>query len=291
MLFNRQKILLGLLTELGGEVRSTDFQKLLFKFTMEEEKAPSYEFIPNRYGCFSRTSYADKRKLIDEGYLVNNESWVLARPFHVPNVIRQKVRRFAWRNRHLRGDSLVKDVYLRYPHIAWRSEILDRVIDDSTEIERIRSARPIPKGPGVATIGYEGRSQEAYLNALLADGITILCDVRKNPLSRKFGFSKKALASGCESIDIRYEHLPELGISREQRGELNTQADYDTLFETYEENSLPQQQESIEIIAKWVRSGERVALTCYELRPEQCHRHCVAEAVEHTLGLVDLVHL
>jgi len=247
MIFHRQKLLLGLLAELGGEARLTDFQKLLFKYTREEEEEPSYDFLPYRFGCFSRTSYADKRKLVEKGYLADtDEAWVLAKTIRLPDATRRKVKRFVFRTRDLRGDALVRDVYRRYPEMAVRSEIVDRVLNDPEDLARIDAARPAGKGAGLATIGYEGKSQEAYLNALFADGVTILCDVRRNPLSRKYGFSKRALAAGCESIGIRYEHLPELGIPSEQRRKLETQADYDALFEDYEAHALPKQGESIE---------------------------------------------
>jgi uncharacterized protein (DUF488 family) len=42
---------------------------------------------------------------------------------------------------------------------------------------------------------------------------------------------------------------------------------------------LPQQGVALENIRAWVAAGERVALTCFERLPEQCHRHCVAEAL------------
>ena len=112
----------------------------------------------------------------------------------------------------------------------------------------------------------------------------MLCDVRRNPLSRKYGFSKGTLAKGCEGVGVRYEHLPELGIPSDQRRGLETQADYDELFAEYERTSLPHQNQALATIAHWVRAGERVALTCYELLPEQCHRHCVAEALESSFG-------
>ena len=34
--------------------------------------------------------------------------------------------------------------------------------------------------PGLCTIGYEGRTLENYLNRLIRDGVTQLCDVRRN---------------------------------------------------------------------------------------------------------------
>ena len=109
--------------------------------------------------------------------------------------------------------------------------------------------------------------------------MTLLCDVRRNPLSRKYGFSKKTLGKACEGVGIRYEHLPELGIDSEERCELVTQADYDALFAEYERKSLPKQTEALARIRGWIKEGERVALTCFELLPHQCHRHCVAEAL------------
>ena len=74
--------------------------------------------------------------------------------------------------------------------------------------------------------------------------------------------------------------MPELGIASDERQSLETQADYDALFADYERKSLPRQTEALKKIGAWVQAGERVALTCFEKLPEQCHRHCVAEALE-----------
>ncbi|MDQ8186805.1 DUF488 domain-containing protein [Pelagicoccus sp. SDUM812002] len=294
MIYQRQKLLLSLLKTLGGEVKSTDFQKLLFLFTKEHEEEPSYEFVPYKFGCFSFTSYADKRKLTEKGYLEDCEGWKLAKegPKLASFAQRQGLFRLNKNYGSKRGSDLVSEVYTRYPETAWRSEIIDKVIDDPSLRRRIRNARPSRSGPGLATIGYEGKTLEGYLNLLLEDGVTTLCDVRRNPLSRKYGFSKGALSSACESLGIRYEHLPQLGIASDQRRELHTQADYDALFEEYERDNLPRQTDAVETISSWIKEGERVALTCYEHAPHQCHRHCVAEAVEHQIGgILDLCHL
>jgi uncharacterized protein (DUF488 family) len=155
---------------------------------------------------------------------------------------------------------------------------------DTAAHERIDAERPPASRPGLATIGYEGRSLERYLNILLLDGVTLLCDVRRNPLSRKFGFTKRALAAACKALDIRYEHLPELGIPSAERRDLRTQADYEALFARYEREQLPAQGAALAQIKHWIDSGERVALTCYERHPIQCHRHCVSDALRPTLG-------
>ena len=144
------------------------------------------------------------------------------------------------RRHPLRGNALVADVYRRHPWYATRSEIADKVLTDCAEVERIHQARPDGVKAGLFTIGYEGKSLEAYLNQLLRAGVTTLCDVRRNPLSRKYGFSKGTLSQSCERVGIRYEHLPQLGIASEERRDLKTQADYDALFAEYERESTLQ---------------------------------------------------
>lgn len=290
MLFDRQKRLLALLDALGGSMGSLDYQKLLFLFCHECEEVPSYEFVPYRFGGFSFTSYADKRKLTESGLLEDAErTWTLTPEGHAAatkaGAIRLKMDQFARRLSGLRGDALVADVYRRYPWHAIRSEMAERVLaGDEAALKAIVAQQPAAKEPGICTIGYEGRSLENYLNRLLRQGVTLLCDVRRNPLSRKYGFSKGTLSKGCQGVGIQYEHLPELGIASEERRELKTQADYDALFEVYERDSLPKQTVALERIQQWVTAGHRVALTCYEHLPHQCHRHCVAEAMERSFG-------
>jgi uncharacterized protein (DUF488 family) len=129
------------------------------------------------------------------------------------------------------------------------------------------------------TIGYEGRTQDEYLALLTGAGVTLLADVRRNPVSRKKGFSKRTLAQGCAAVGIRYEHLPELGIASEKRKNLATQAAVDALFAEYEQAWLPQQGPALAQLRAWLDAGERMALTCFERAPRDCHRHCVADAL------------
>ncbi|HRJ10650.1 MAG TPA: DUF488 domain-containing protein [Prosthecobacter sp.] len=285
MLFERQRLLLALLDTLGEPLKSTDFQKLLFLYTREWEQEPSYDFVPYQFGGFSFTSYADKRKLITTGLLVDDANqWELTaegrKAVAGERALRERLGRFRLRHGGQRGDALIREVYLRHPYYATRSKIAPRVLKTAEERAKVEAARPVKKEPGVVTIGYEGKTLERYLNQLLQDSVTLLCDVRRNPLSRKYGFSKSTLKNACENVGIRYEHLPQLGIDSEDRRNLDTQADYDALFEDYERKSLPKQTEALATIRQWVAEGERVALTCYEALPCQCHRHCVAEALE-----------
>lgn len=292
MLFERQKRLLSLVDALGGEVGNLDFQKLLFLYCREVETTePAYEFVPYKYGGFSFTSYADKRRLTEQGLLVDEErTWKLTPDARtapkVPPMVRMGMDRFARQHATLRGDALVAEAYRRHPYYAIRSEMAPRLFaSDPAARAAIAAAKPATAKPGVCTIGYEGRTLEGYLNQLLQAGVTLLCDVRRNPLSRKYGFSKGTLSKGCEGVGIHYEHLPELGIASEERRELKTQADYDALFVAYERDNLPAQGHALAKICAWVNNGHRVALTCYEAEPCQCHRHCVAAALEREFGV------
>lgn len=284
-LFTRQRLLLTILDSLGGPVSNLDFQKLLFLFTKECEREPSYEFVPYKFGGFSFTSYADKRRMMEEGLLArDDQQWQLTetgRKAARTNAAQPLVVAGFCRLHHsLRGNALIAEQYRRFPYYATRSEILNSVLPDAESRRRVADSRPPRSKPGLLTIGYEGRSLEGYLNLLIQHSATLLCDVRRNPLSRKYGFSKSTLGKACEGVGIRYEHLPQLGIDSQERRDLKTQADYDALFASYENHDLPKQSGALGKITAWVDAGERVALTCYEALPHQCHRHCVAEAVE-----------
>lgn len=287
-LFERQRQLLVLLRALGASVGNLDFQKLLLLYSHEPHGDSLYDFVPYKFGAFSFTSYADRRKLIERGFLVDDERrWRLTdEGIHAADLAdTDRARAFARASRGLRGDALVAETYRCFPYYAIRSHIADRVLrGDRAALQRIASARPQAPAIPLSTVGYEGRTLESYLNVLLRAGTTLLCDVRRNPISRKYGFSKGTLGNGCEGVGIRYRHLPELGIASDKRRNLATQADYDELFGEYEANHLPTQEKALAEIRAWIRAGERVTLTCYERLPAQCHRHCVADAIQRQPG-------
>ena len=283
-LFQRQKLLIGLLESLDSSIANLDFQKLLFLYCQESDNNSLYEFVPYRLGAFSFTSYADRRKLVERGLLVDEDSiWQLTANGRriAKESPDESVASFAYRHRTLRGDALVAETYRRFPYYAIRSEIADKVLrTDRVTLRRINAAQPKTKWGTLFTIGYERRSLESYLNLLLQSGVTLLCDVRRNAVSRKYGFSKSTLANACRRVDIRYEHLPELGIGTDRRRVLGSMADYRRMLKEYEQHVLPQQFDAIATIRRWIQSGACVALTCYERDSEYCHRGRVAREIE-----------
>lgn len=134
------------------------------------------------------------------------------------------------------------------------------------------------------TIGYEGISLEHYLNKLIINNIKVLCDVRKNPISMKYGFSKIQLKNACEGVGIEYIHMPEVGIESSRRQELNSQADYDRLFYKYKSDTLSKETEKQEEILSLLKNKKRIALTCFEANIHQCHRKHLAESISSLDG-------
>ena len=118
------------------------------------------------------------------------------------------------------------------------------------------------------------------MNRLLKNDIKILVDVRQNPLSMKYGFSKTLLKRYCESLGIKYLHFPEVGIHGNQRQELNTQSDYDKLFSVYKKENLTKTKSSQLSILNLLKENKRIALTCFEANINQCHRKPLSESIE-----------
>ena len=291
MTLAQENLILALIGSEPDGLKPIEIQKIMFMYTRVEEAVPSYDFIPYMKGCYSSTLAQDVHKLAVKGLLreenptnKDKKFWKLTEDGQIrlyqKRAIATRFARFR-KSYPLRGMELIADVYRKYPYWAINSTIKDLVLrDDAEALLRIESARPTTVTP-LASIGYEGRSFENYLNALIRNGIEVLCDVRKNPISRKYGFSKSTLAKACESVGIEYRHFPELGIPSYERTELKNQCDYDDLFARYERIVLPRAEDSVRILARLVSSGSCIALTCFESNPTQCHRTRVLEAVEH----------
>lgn len=296
MIHHRQKVLLAMLEAFGGKLRPTDFQKYLFLYTQKCEREKSYEFVPYKFGCFSFQAAVDKRKLIEKGYLKDSEDWELAKPdlsySHVLTKDQQaKIALFSSRHKNIKGKELVRYVYVNYPYFATNSEIARETLTDEAYL-KVQQAKPKKRRKNVmATIGYEGSSVENYLNRLIVNDIRVLVDVRKNPISRKYGFSKKSLSTLLSRVNIDYVHYPELGIDAAERKNLSTQFDYDRLFQSYKSTVLKEQKNALQTLVDLHDEKKRIALTCFEKDHHQCHRGCLADKLLSIDQSIDVQHL
>lgn len=279
----KHKLILALIEIFGNKLTGTDFQKLLFLY--EDYYGERYfDFIPYKFGCFSFELVHDKINLINEGYLSdNNNSWLLANnkySFFKTLTPKDKESLISFKEKFekIRGNKLLKFVYTNYPYYAIRSEILSDILNKK-EIEIVNKFKKQDDNSLLFTIGYEGLNIDKYLDLLIRNNIKALCDVRKNPISRKYGFSKNRLNSICEKTGIEYFHFPDLGIDSTKRQSLNKQQDYDNLFNEYERTTLIKGKKLIQQLSEIAKKYKRIALTCFEASHLQCHRSRLANAI------------
>lgn len=281
-MFYRRKIILSLLQLLGGELEKIRIQKLLFLYS-QKKKDPEYEFIPYKYGCYSYSLKADLVTMIKRGTLGENEnSYIKAVAADSLKSLKPEDKKILVEVVNLYGkmsnSTLIKHTYVNYPYYATKSTIVSQVLN-TEQLLKVSDLRKAQPDIILFTIGYEGSSLEEYLNKLVKNDIKLLVDVRKNPASMKFGFSKTSLAKYCASLGIQYVHIPEVGISSDQRQGLKSQQDYDELFNVYKNTTLKEtdifQQKILNLLIKY----KRIALTCFEADICQCHRKPLAESI------------
>ena len=274
---------MALLELFGGELEKIRLQKLLFLFSQNQAK-PEYEFIPYKYGCYSYSANADLTAMTGRNILKETTHSFIKNDnaSYLPLVkLDDKVKLLNTKKSYgdMDSDALMKHTYQKFPYWAINSlKAASLLTDDELaviEMEKLHSSKTI-----LYTIGYEGISLEGYLNKLVKNGVKLLIDVRNNPVSMKFGFSKSQLKRYAESLGIMYLHVPEVGIISNLRQKLNTQEDYDILFKKYRKENLPKTKEAQKYILSLLKEYTRVALTCFEAEICQCHRKHLAEAIE-----------
>lgn len=282
-MFYRRKIILALLQLFDGQLDKIRLQKLLFLFTNKQGKA-EYDFIPYKYGCFSYSANADMTAMVTRGFLSEDEKSFekkdktdyLKQLKPADLKLLQEVKTNYGK---MSATALMKHTYINFPFYATRSEVAENILTKD-ELEKVIKVKPKGNQTVLFTIGYEGISLEEYLVRLLKNDVKVLVDVRNNPLSMKYGFSKSQLKKYCASLEIDYVHIPEVGIQSDQRQELNTQNDYDKLFAVYRKNNLTKTTHYQNEILQLLKQHKRIALTCFEANICQCHRKHLAEAIE-----------
>lgn len=281
-MFYRRKLVLALLQLFNGHLGKIRLQKLIFLLT-QAQRSPTFEFIPYKFGSFSYSLSADLSAMVKHGQIIEStDQFSKVDGIDYVSQLKTEDRKFLSAVKAAYGrftnDELMRYTYLKFPFYAIKSlkapELLSR-----EEYTKVELARPHSDETILFTMGYEGISFENYLNRLIQHDVKVLVDVRNNPMSMKFGFSKSQLKKACENLGIRYIHIPEVGITSENRKQLNSQADYDKLFATYKSENLVQTVGFQESILELLTRHHRIALTCFEANICQCHRKPLAEAI------------
>lgn len=139
-----------------------------------------------------------------------------------------------------------------------------------------------PAVPYIFSIGYEGKTLDAFIALLKDAGVERLIDVRDAPFSRKIGFSKKPLERALKAAGIEYLGAPELGTDKASRDRHRTDSasgsGMDAILREYRVK-LEKNIELFRAVEKLARAKVS-AIMCYEADFRQCHRQVILERME-----------
>ncbi|UOE99813.1 DUF488 domain-containing protein [Bdellovibrio reynosensis] len=143
----------------------------------------------------------------------------------------------------------------------------------------------------IYTVGYEGCDIDQFLEGLKKNKVSYIIDIRKNPVSRKKGFSKSRLRERLEEKGIGYIHYGTLGTPnawrKEEKAKLITR---NQMFGKFVDEIIPKTQKELQEVVELVKQTDRAALLCYEADASDCHRHFVAEELRNKtkMKVIDL---
>ena len=288
-MLRRQKTILALLAESHRPVPRTVLVKLAFllrRETVLRDDPAFYDFVPYRYGPFSFALYRELDGLHRDGFVTKADGQ-LALNTQMITTIRERISELAGTvraavsfvtrmyGRTARRD-LVRDIYARYPWYATHSQL--------TNLKPMNLTIRQPAKPAVYTAGYQHKSVDDFFDDLLRAGIQVVIDVRANPVSRKYGFTRSFMCGIAEKLGMEYCHFPRLGIPRKERTGLGSEASYIHLLNTYESEVLPDLRTDVEELARMMKKKPSV-LVCMEQDVRNCHRSRLAMAVSKVSGL------
>jgi len=126
------------------------------------------------------------------------------------------------------------------------------------------------------TLGYEGLDLRDFIDCLREEKVALVLDVRELPLSRKKGFSKRALESALADAGISYRHMPALGCPKPIRSRYKQNGDWAQYARDYKKHLKSQQAAVDEVVT--INQRSKACLVCFEADPLFCHRSIVAQA-------------
>ncbi len=269
--YYRQRFIITLLQYLNSSLSWEEFQKILF-LSQQATEIFYYDFVLSSNEFYSFQAVSDIEILHRLGWIdIKNNKIVLLYKLPSEKGLSQAETQKLFRFTREKEKKSFKEQFLFSNHAKPCEE-------DISCKESI-----------LFTIGYEGISFEEYINQLLRKNVRLLCDVRMNPISRKFGFSKGILSEVLPQFGIKYLHIPELGIISSSRKELHTVYDYQRLFDIYRKE-LKRKSKFLSIVTDALMEYKKIALTCFEHQPLFCHRHCISDHIKEEKE-IKIIHL
>lgn len=139
----------------------------------------------------------------------------------------------------------------------------------------------------IYSVGYEGLTVRGLVDMLKADRVSLVVDVRLNAVSRRPGWSKRALSTELEAAGIAYRHEPTLGNPPENRDAFrrgDSQAGSRRMRELLTDGS----HSAIEHLVEDARSRP-VAVLCVERASLHCHRRVITDIARELDPDIDVI--
>ena len=144
--------------------------------------------------------------------------------------------------------------------------------------------------PGrIYSVGYEGLDVAALAERLRAAGVSTLVDVRLNAVSRRPGFSRRALESAMQTAGIRYVHERDLGNPKDNREAFRRgdgKSGRSRMRAILSNGAGP----ALDRLVDLARS-DRVAVMCVERDRLQCHRDVITDMVQEIDPAIEVVQI
>ncbi|MEV6210425.1 DUF488 family protein [Kitasatospora sp. NPDC051914] len=160
--------------------------------------------------------------------------------------------------------------------VAALAEALEVAIDTL-----VAAAGPVP---GLWSTGYEGRTIDSFVAALVEAGVDAVADVRLTPISRKPGFSKSRLSAALAEADIDYLHLRSLGNPKDNRAPFWDGRIREGLTAFADVMAAEPARRQLDELAE-MAVGRSVAVLCFEQDERRCHRQAVLAELRRRTAL------
>ncbi|HEX7134107.1 MAG TPA: DUF488 domain-containing protein [Iamia sp.] len=131
----------------------------------------------------------------------------------------------------------------------------------------------------IYSVGYEGMTLDGLVERLSGARVSVLVDVRLNPVSRKPGFSRRRLAEAMAAAGIEYIHEKELGNPPDNRDSFRTGTGEVGRARMREMLGNGAGEALDRVIG--LAANQRIAVLCVERDRHRCHRDVITDmAVE-----------
>jgi uncharacterized protein (DUF488 family) len=268
MTTSKQRAILEVL-QLNGPTNKLRLTKLLFlikqTFTTNEWSL-MYDFVPYQYGPYSFELSNNLWSMERNGMIKVDGNQVSLSDGSAPTKKLEPSRASGVIDEYkeISDRDLLRTIYNKYPEYSIFSKIARKMV-----YTRDRT--------GIMTIGYEGLTIDAFMKRLIDEKVQDLVDIRNNPWSMKYGYTRGTLENICNKLEIEYHNIQSLGIPSSKRKQVRTQTDLDVLFKEFRGLLTEQTVELKKLID--LGKKRRIALMCFERDPLLCHRSIVAEAL------------